>query len=350
LDRDVSDRDASDRDGSDREPCRDAFRSRSEAPTKVLIIDEFCAGLHRRCAQAVAYNLRRLVTQRDLCAVVATADQSMAADLRPDTLICLGGHGTAATVEERVVRRDGFSLARRVHCEPGAIADYAAFARMHYRGRTALGFVDRIFVLRERAGGELLGVIVYGYGPPELALRNEATAGDFIRQPRRLNREMRMVRRLVIHPDVRGCGLGQLLVRRTLPRVGTAYVECLATMGHVNPVFEKAGMRRIGVCAPAPEIAAALMRLRNLGVEPAAHDLVEQICRAPVVRGLVLAAVSAWYRATSGRGDAGVARQTPQQLAQHFRGLLAAPPVYYLWRRADSERRGGETGATARRE
>jgi len=40
-----------------------------------------------------------------------------------------------------------------------------------------------------------------------------------------------------------------------------------------------------------------------------------------------------WYQATTGEGEKRVARQSPQFLAQAFRGLVGTQPVYYLWRR-----------------
>ncbi len=332
-DRQHSDRDLANGEGLDRDASVSLESPSGTAPTNVLIIDEFCSGLHRRCAQALAYNVRRLATQRGLCAIVAAADDDLVSDLQPDTLVRLGVQPARAVIEARRVRPRGISLARRLSVRPGSLDDYAVFAQMHYRGGSTPALVDKVFVLRHRASRELLGVVVYGYGPMELALRNSATGGAFVRNPQRLNREVRILRRLVIHPDVRGCGLAQLLVRRTLPLVGTPLVECLATMGHVNPVFEKAGMARIGVCPPPARLASVLARLRELRADPLAIDFVDQVCRAPAVRQVVTATVAAWYRATTGAGDARAARKSPQRLVQLFRGLVAAPPVYYLWRR-----------------
>ena len=191
--------------------------------------------------------------------------------------------------------------------------------------------MDKVFVLREGVGGEPCGIVVYSHAPLELALRNRATQGRFVRNADRLNREVRILRRLVIHPDVRGCGLGHRLVARTLPRVGTRFVECLASMGVVNPVFEKAGMKRIGQCAPTPEQAKVLAALAKLGTDPFGRDFGLQVCRRPGVRRIVSAFVYNWYRATTGGGVRRVARQSPQLLAQTFRGLIGSRPVYYLW-------------------
>ncbi|MFH0980988.1 MAG: hypothetical protein V2A79_05565 [Planctomycetota bacterium] len=302
-------------------------RGRSAAP---LLCDEFCSGLHRRAAKAIAHNLRKLVTRRGLCVVLATGHDDLLGDLQADVTVRLLGAGRHQVVR-RVPHRRPISLWRGLVIERGGKRDYHAFAAMHYRATDELGFVDKVFVLREKARGERLGIVVYSYGPLELALRNQATGKRFCRNPALLNRELRILRRLVIHPDVRGCGLGHRLVRKTLPLVGTRYVECLATMGEVNPVFERAGMRRTGLCPVPREQTKAVEALKTLDVDPFAHDFELKVGRSPRVRSIVARLVWRWYRATTGGGEQRVTRQSPQFLAQIFRSLVGSRPVYYLW-------------------
>jgi ABC-type lipoprotein export system ATPase subunit len=302
-------------------------RSPAAAP---LLCDEFCTGLHRRAAKAIAFNLRKLVTRRKLNLVVATSTEDVLPDLQPNTTVRMLGDGRHEATERKPARRP-ISFWRRLHVERGSKRDYAAFATMHYRATDELGFVDKVFVLREGVGGDPCAIVVYSHPPLELALRNRATGGRFVRNPTRLNREVRILRRLVVHPDVRGCGLGHRLVADTLPQVGTRFVECLASMGAVNPVFEKSGMTRVGQCAPTPQQATTLAELARLDVDPFEKDFGLQVCRRPRVRRIVSAFVFNWYRATTGGGERRVARQSPQLVAQTFRGLIGSRPVYYLW-------------------
>lgn len=187
--------------------------------------------------------------------------------------------------------------------------------------------------MRDGAGGDLLGIVVYSHPPLELSLRNRATGGVFSRNPKRLNRSLRILRRLVIHPDLRGCGLGHYLVRKTLPLVGTEYVECLAAMGEFNPVFEKAGMQRIGQYDIQEKRKAAIEALRDMDVDPNSRVFPMQVCRRRRVREIVSRVVYDWYAATTGGGECRVARQSPRLLAQTFRGVICSRPVYYLWRK-----------------
>jgi ABC-type hemin transport system ATPase subunit len=305
-----------------------------------LLCDEFCSGLHRRAAKAIAYNLRKLVTRRGLCMVVATSQEDVLTDLQADLVVRLHGGG-GYSVKPHTPRRRPISLWRGLSIGRGHKQDYQDFAAMHYRATDELGFVDRVFVLAERAGGTRLGVVVYAHGPLELALRNQATGGRFVRNPALLNAEVRILRRLILHPDVRGCGLGHRLVRRTLPLVGTRFVECLAAMGTVNPVFEAAGMQRIGMCAAPPAQGEALAALAALDVDPFAPDFAVQVCRSPRVRGIVAGLVLGWYRATTGGGERRVLHQSPPFLAQIFRSLVGARPVYYLWEKGTRQEARG---------
>jgi len=320
-------------------------RSRCTGP---LLCDEFGAILHRRLAKALAFNLRKLVLREQIAFIASTSQDDLERDLQPDQVIRLGGaepvieryvYGTGdGEPAEGVKRRSksrSISFKRRLRIERGTVRDYAGFSSMHYRQRNQLGYVDKVFVLRDGVGGDALGIVVYGFPSLGLALRNRMTGGRYICKAKLLNREVRVLKRLVIHPDVRGCGLGRYLVSETLGKVGVKFVECLAAMGLVNPVFEKAGMRLVGLCEPPAILHETVSRLRSEGVDPLGADFVSQVRRRPSIRRLVSAAVSDWYRSTTSCGQERVTGQSPGTLAQTFRQMAGSQPVYYIWARDD---------------
>ncbi len=317
-----------------------------------LLCDEFGSSLHRRLARAIAFNLRKLVSREGLTLVVATAHADVEEDLRPNAVIRLSRRGDVTVARPRARGPAGVpSFARGLRIEPGTLRDYASFASLHYRRRERIACVDSVFVLRDEAG-EALGVVVYGYPPLELSRRNEATGGRFRGNVRRLNAEMRILRRLIIHPDVRGCGLGVRLVAETLPRVGTPFVECLAAMGLVNPVFDRAGMRAIGLCDVGTRQERVLGALRSLGADPLSAEFVSAACRRPEVRRIVARAVFDWYRGGVVSAGRRVEAQGPAELATTFRQLVGSRPVYYLWSReygvgGDGRPGGGGNGEAA---
>jgi len=309
---------------------RDPERGLRVAARRLIFCDEFTSVLHRRLARAVAYNLRRLVTRRRLILVAASAREDILEDLQPDQVLRLGAGRWE--LRQRPVRDRPVSLLRRSTIEPGGLRDYAGFAAMHYRRHDGLGFVDRIFVMRDERR-EPIGVVVYAHAQLELAPRNLATAGRFVRNVRRLNRELRTLRRLVIHPDLRGCGLGHHLVRQTLPLVGVRFVECLAAMGSIHPVFERAGMRRVGPC-PLPRGRMQLLeRMRRMKLDPFAPAFADYVARLPRVRRLVHRTIAEWADATHGGLGHQLLRRSSEDLAATFRQIIGPPPVYYLWDR-----------------
>ncbi len=307
------------------------------SPGGMLLIDEFGSGLHARAARAIAYHVRRLASRRGLCVAVATCREDVLTDLQPDTLVRLNADA-AADVRHRRVRNCPLDLWRRMRISHGVRRDYDNFAAMHYRSTEELGFVDRIFLLHDRAQYSPVGIAVYCHPPAELALRNQATEGRYKRNLRRLNAEVRILRRLVLHPDLRGCGVAHRFVRRTLRLLDMRYVECLAAMGAVNPVFEKAGMTRVGRCLLPRAQQRIIDELAALDVDVFAGDFETQVCTRPAVRECVARLVQNWYRATTGNGYARPARQSPALLARLCRGLVGARPVYYLWENQNWDR------------
>jgi hypothetical protein len=86
-------------------------------------------------------------------------------------------------------------------------------------------------------------------------LRNAAT-GDFFTgfdmgtRLSLINKNIRLISRVIIEPRFRGLGLASRLVRETMPVMGVPIIEAMAVMGTVNPFFEKAGMQAFAAKTP----------------------------------------------------------------------------------------------------
>jgi len=154
--------------------------------------------------------------------------------------------------------------------EPGCLADYRTLARFHYRGgfpgavTSVLRMVHRgrsvIDRFRDSLGAwsrhrqpeaRVVGVLVRSLPALACGLRDLATGGRYAGLDQRdaavlLNREVRTISRVIIHPQWRGLGLAVKLVRGALaePEPGVVFTEALAAMGRVCPFFERAGMIR----------------------------------------------------------------------------------------------------------
>ena len=119
--------------------------------------------------------------------------------------------------------------------------------------RGGLGPYSAIFAIKEvgksagRMRGNPAGVIVYSMPPAGLELRNAALGGilsgmDIYSRFKFINKNIRIISRVIIEPRFRSIGLAEKLVRETIERVEAPVIEALAVMGKVNNFFERAGM------------------------------------------------------------------------------------------------------------
>ena len=158
---------------------------------------------------------------------------------------------------------------------PGGIEDYRRLAAFHYRSgeisaHTAIYAFRDMHPVRGRLDG-LVGVIVYIMPAPALELRNIATNGYFSGLSRRMslqlvNENIRCIGRVIIDPRYRWLGLASRLVSGTMGKLDVPIIESAAVMGHVNPFFEKAGMKPF-VGKQSPRTVRLIEALGMVGIE-----------------------------------------------------------------------------------
>ena len=100
-------------------------------------------------------------------------------------------------------------------------------------------------------GAEPVGVCVFGSPAASLRLRTKFFGLTDPRGPvalGALNDQLWLLQRVVLHPTYRGAGIASSFIRRACELCDVEWVETLSAMGHANPVFERAGFVRVGVC------------------------------------------------------------------------------------------------------
>lgn len=218
----------------------------------VWVVDEFCASLDRVMAKVVAYLFQKVARKLGKTVVVATAHDDLFEDFQPDVLVRKEFEG-----DVKIFKKEGkpkhCSILEKVHIEKGSREDYEKLKRFHYRSKNekeleSLRIRDCYKLLY---GDSLIGVIVYSMSYLNLKPRNMVFGDRYVYTPgdlykaRLINEEVARISRVVIHPKFRGIGLGEYLVKETLPRVNAKVVEVLAVMARYNPFFERAGMLRV---------------------------------------------------------------------------------------------------------
>ncbi len=225
------------------------------------IIDEFCSTLDRDTAKIVAFNVQKIARQMGKAVIAATTHTDLFQDLKPSVHVHKRfGKEISTNYYSNKLNR-GCTLAKEMRIVEGSIADYKKLSYFHYRS-SKCSPPRKIFTLRRK--DELCGVIVYSYPPPIMFARSKVWKGNF----KQLQEEVSTISRVVVHPKYRTMGLGVKLVRETLAKAGTPYVETLAVMAKYNPFFERAGMQKIMESEPNRNVLYAMEQLRELGFNP----------------------------------------------------------------------------------
>jgi GNAT superfamily N-acetyltransferase len=141
----------------------------------------------------------------------------------------------------------------------GTTEDWRKLASFHYRSHK-IAAPRKMFCLKR--GEELCGVIVYCYPPPTCFGRRLVLPKMSMKK---LNEKLSIISRVVVHPKYRTIGLGAKLVKETLTKAGTPYVEMPAVMAKYNPFGEKAGMQKIAEQLPPKEALKIAETLSQVG-------------------------------------------------------------------------------------
>jgi len=230
-----------------------------ETNAQFWILDEFAATLDRDTAKITAHNIQKLARQHGKAVIAATTHTDLYADLQPNVHIHKH-YGKQLEINYNPnPQLQQCTLLQEIKIEPGTRQDYQKLAEFHYRSHN-LGAVRKIFKAT-RKNNELCGIIVYTYPAT-------ATTGRRLAIPhmplRELNQKLSNIMRVIVHPKYRTIGLGQRLVRETLPHCGTPLVETTAVMARYNPFFEHAGMTRIHTTTPTKQALAIRDTLQKL--------------------------------------------------------------------------------------
>lgn len=217
----------------------------------------------------------------------------------------------------------------------GTIADYERFAALHYRAERP-AFVSDVFVLKG-IKGEDAGMVTYSYAPANCAARNrvfvELPAGRSERL-RAVNELFRIVSRVILLPEYRGCGLAAMLLRQSAGFVDAACIEALSASEAGAKLFERAGFTR-SECPESPQKKRLIKLLGECGMPLA---LREGERRRSIYGELPEAKRQEIYKAAGAvLGAYGRLREIEepaQRLEEAVRKLHCNPAYFYLVRKA----------------
>ena len=225
---------------------------------KLIIADEFCSALDKPTAVVLSRQIRKLVSNSNVGLLLATPRCELLDALKPDTVI-VKPMGESAYYADcgKAFRESPLPDLRRWPIVRGRLRDYEHLGKYHYiTGPPACH--KRVYVIRppkrlRRTGApQLAGLLVIS--PPVIGVRGRNVAtfqryvgGDRRAGLRRLNDEVETISRVIVHPGYRGGGLARRLVQYAIKTSQFPIVEALAAMGKIHPLFDRAGMQRVGI-------------------------------------------------------------------------------------------------------
>lgn len=129
----------------------------------------------------------------------------------------------------------------------GSVDDYRQLARFHYAPTAPASYALTLALdyLPTSQRRQLIAVGVLSYPPLSCHIRRQALHLGCVPEPLRwayLNRHLRTISRVIVHPQFRGLGLATLVVRRLLALSPTRYTEAISRLASHHPLFVRAGM------------------------------------------------------------------------------------------------------------
>lgn len=259
-------------------------------------------------------------------------------------------------VEVREPTRRACTLASEIVVAEGTSADYKRMAHYHYRNTGFPPGKRAVYAAHHTPTRALVGVIVYTVPAQALSARSRVLpeykpgGGDpesRAAASKRVNADIELISRVVVHPTFRGVGLGARLISTTLPLRGKKFIEMSAAMGGVNPFAVKAGMEEYHG-EPSPATVRILAELRAIGAtdEEIANPqallrllgtLDERVHQRVVAAMLEYERV--WLRGKTNRR----LHLSVETAADRISRNVLLQPRYYLWRNPALVRQGAGT-------
>lgn len=223
-----------------------ALQIRHQKP--VVVVDEWLAHLDRLTGRAVAWATGKALKKAGVGAILVTSHNDLEGDLCPDLSIQIGWepepeicwfdhHDRYCTILDELTYRRGDA------------GDWAKLRHLHYAAGDP-ATVHSYHVLEHPKITHPAAVAILSYPDLHSAARNLATddayrIGGSREAAQRLNREVLKLSRIVVAPELRGCGVAARLLTSLPEQVHVRYIECVTAMGRFSSFLSRVGFREI---------------------------------------------------------------------------------------------------------
>lgn len=205
---------------SDSEKSRARMFLELASDKEIIVVDEFLSTLDRKTAQVLSFCFQKAIRKEHKKLIAVTAHSDLHKYLQPDVVITGKSYPSSFSVE--LIKADIVNpILNDIEYRYVGKEDYKnlALGELHYKGKYTGGTKEYLFAYY---GDEVIACLVSIY--------NMSTGG-------------RRISRVVVHPSYRGVGVGKELVKKYIEDYPDT--DVVAAMALYNPIFEKAGMKRV---------------------------------------------------------------------------------------------------------
>jgi putative transport-related protein len=209
-----------------------------ESGSRYIYFDEFLSNVDRKTARIIAYNIQKWLRKKKINAIFATCHSDLTDYLLPDNLVEIEKCGLyrKKTLICNTNLKD--NILNKFEIRRGTFEDYNNLSKYHYLGEenieeTLRSTDAQIFIVTDN--GNTIAVIVMAT-PYPLEWNCERFFED-------INNRLRIVTRIIVHPQYRGIGVATLLLKY----VSKIYphIELRSAMCRFFPFPEKAGFQPV---------------------------------------------------------------------------------------------------------
>ena len=231
-----------------------------------VVADEFTATLDRTLARVLARSVRKMAGRDGGPGfLLATTHEDVLDELRPHRHVACELSGPPVVRQGGGKKKSG--LLDEFWISEATKADWPYFAGWHYRSHE-IGLLRFLTLLwhgpppnaEGRTDAVPAGICVFTVPALSLGPRNRyfGLSGRWNRTAlKAMNAQLCLLQRVVLHPTFRGAGVASAFVRRSCELCPWPWIETLSQLGHIHPLFERAGFVRAG------EVAARTGRSRE---------------------------------------------------------------------------------------